>query len=186
MDSESNFHLGVECSFSRSVWLELEFKLNIKNLWSCNSVNSCLKNWCLNVEVKHIRSLPVIVLWFLWKVRNQSFFEYYTLSPFQVSSLCLGLLSNFPQDKIVVRIRSIIEEFINKSFPWGYFDGSSASDPKICGAGGMLCISDDHYFSFKAGLGLDTNNFAEIFGLKLLLTLSLEHNYNNLQVFGDS
>ena len=55
MDSKLNFHLGVECSFSRSVWLELEFKLNIKNLWSGNSVNSCLKNWCLNVEVKHIR-----------------------------------------------------------------------------------------------------------------------------------
>ena len=87
MDSESNFHLGVECSFSRSVWLELEFKLNIKNLWSGNSVNSCLKNWCLNVEVKHIRSLHVIVLWFLWKTRNWSCFEDYTLTSCHFRSL---------------------------------------------------------------------------------------------------
>ena len=117
MASESNFHLGVDCSFSRSFWFELESKLKIKNLWSGNSAISFLKTWCLNAEVKHIRSLPVIVLWFLWKARNKSFFEDYILSPFQVSSLSLGLLSNFPQDKIVVRIRSVAEEVIDKSFP---------------------------------------------------------------------
>ena len=33
-------------------------------------------------------------------------------------------------------------------------------------------LSDVHYFSFKAGLGLGTNNFAELCALKLLLTLA--------------
>ena len=186
MDSESNFHLGVECVFSKSVWFELESKLKIKNLWSGNLIISCLKHWCLNREVKHIRSLPVIVLWFLWEARNHSFFEDYILSSSQVSSLCLGLLSTFPQDKIVVRIRSVTKEVIDKYFPWGYFDGSTASDPKICGASDMLYISDGHYFSFKAGLGFGTNNFVELLGLKLLLTLALDKHLSKMHIFGDS
>ena len=63
---------------------------------------------------------------------------------------------------------------IDKTYPWGYFDGFAARDPKICGAGGMIYIFDEHYFSFKAGLGTGTNNFAEICALKLLLTLAME------------
>ena len=77
--------------------------------------------------MKHIRSFPIIVFWFIWKLRNQSCFDDYVLSPFQVSSLCLGMLSSFPQDKIV-RIRYVVEEVIDKSYPWGYFDGSAARD----------------------------------------------------------
>ena len=68
----------------------------------------------------------------------------------------------------------------------GIFYGSASGDPKMCGAGGVLFISEDHFFTFKAGLGFGTNNFAEIIGLKLLLTLSLHHNFKHLQVFGDS
>ena len=79
-----------------------------------------------------------------------------------------------------------MHEFIDKSYPWGYFDGSTSGDPKICGVGGALFILDDHFYTFKAGLGIGTNNFAELIGLKLLLTLSLQHNFKHLQIFGDS
>ena len=86
----------------------------------------------------------------------------------------------------MVRIRSIVEEVIDKSFPWGYFDRLGAGDPKICGAGGLLFISDEHYFTFKAGLGYGANNYAELLGLKLLLTLALDKHINKLWIFGDS
>ena len=92
-------------------------------------------------------------------MRNQSCFEDYVLSPFQVSSFCLGLLSSFPQDKIV-RFRHVVEEVIDKTYPWGYFDGSAAGDPKICGASGFLFITDEHYYTFKARMGFGTNNYA--------------------------
>ena len=62
--AESNLHLGVECSFVKSVWFELESKLKIKNFWVGDSVISCLKTWCLNKYLKHIRSLPILVIWF--------------------------------------------------------------------------------------------------------------------------
>ena len=77
-------------------------------------------------------------------------------------------------------------EVIDKTFPWGYFDGSASRDPKICGVRGVLFISEDHFFTFKAGLGFGTNNFAELIGLKLLLTLPLQHNDKQLHIFGDS
>ena len=106
--------------------------------------------------------------------------------PSQDSSFSLGLLRSFLQDNTIVKIRSVFVEYIDKSYPWGYFDGSSADDPKICGAGGMIYISNEHFFSFKVGLGIGSNNFAEICALKLLLTLARERNIVKLQLFGDS
>ena len=80
MEVEANYHIGVECPFTKSVWREIESKLNIKNLWYDDSILSCMKNCCLNDKVKQIRSLPVIVTWFIWKARNQSYFDDHTPS----------------------------------------------------------------------------------------------------------
>ena len=80
----------------------------------------------------------------------------------------------------LVIIRSIFVEVIDKSFARVFFYGSAAGEPKICGAGGMLFISDVHFFSFKAGLGLGTNNFAELCALKLLLYLARRNSLDKI------
>ena len=133
-----------------------------------------------------IKSLPIIVLWFIWKARNRSCFEDLVITPAQVSSYSLGMMKNLPQSLPMVSIRSIFVEEIHKTYAWGYFDGFAAGDPMICGAGGILFISDIHYVSFKAGLGLGTNNYEELCALKLLLRLTRQHNLGKIQVFGDS
>ena len=79
-----------------------------------------------------------------------------------------------------------VNEHIDKASPWGYFDGSAAGMPQICGAGGILYISDEHFFTFFAGLGLGTNNFAEILDLKLLIILALKQGVQTMHIFGDS
>ena len=61
-----------------------------------------------------------------------------------------------------------------KKKPWGFFDGSVSCSPQVCGVGGILFLKDDHYFTFKAGLGEGSNNFAELYALKLLITLALD------------
>ena len=66
LEDETNFHLGVTCPFTQSVWLNIEEKLRIKNLWNGDSFINCMKNWCLNVEIKNIIYLPIIVPWFIW------------------------------------------------------------------------------------------------------------------------
>ena len=62
----------------------------------------------------------------------------------------------------------------------GYFDGSEAGEL------GLLYIHDDHYFTYKAGMGFGTNNFAELLTLKLLLTLTLKNHISIMQIFCDS
>ena len=185
MDVEYHFHLGVDCSFTQSVWLIIEDKLKLNNLWSGEFVSECLKFWCLNSEVAHIKSLPVIVLWFM-VAHIKSCFEDLTLSPAQVSSFSLGMMMALPQKNTVVIIRSIFVEVIDESFACGYFDGFAAGEPKICGVGGMLYISDEHYFSYKEGLGLGTNDYAELCALKLLLFLARRNSLAKIQIFGDS
>ena len=58
--------------------------------------------------------------------------------------------------------------------------------PQICGAGGILYLSDEHFFTFFAVLGMGTNNFAELSALKLLIILALKQGVKCLQIFGDS
>ena len=115
-----------------------------------------------------------------------SCFEDLTLSLAQVSSFSLGMMMDLPQKNSVVIIRSIYVEVIDKSFACGFFYGSAAGEPKICGAGGMLYISDEHYFSYKDGLGLGTNNYAELCALKLLLYLARRNSLAKIHIFDDS
>ena len=51
---------------------------------------------------------------------------------------------------------------------------------------GILFLNADHYITFKAGLGVGTNNFAELFALKLLISLALKKQIKHIQIFGDS
>ena len=146
---------------------------------------SCLKNWVYNTKVQNIRSLPIIVFWFIWKSRNRCCFDNQNTSPAQVAAFSLGLLSSYPLDTSVLKTRIITEEVIDKTKPWGFFDGSTSGKPQVCGAGGILFLKDDHYITFKAGLGVGTNNYAELFALKLLIILALDKQISNIQIFGD-
>ena len=104
----------------------------------------------------------------------------------RVSLFSLGPMNSFSQNNLVVKIRSIDVEIIDKSLPWGYFDGSAVGEPKRCRAVDMLFISDEHYFSFKDGLGFGTNNLVELCALKLLFSLARENHISKIQIFGDS
>ena len=85
-----------------------------------------------------------------------------------------------------MKIIYVVVEHIDKSYPWGYFDGSTTGEPKICGAGGMLYITNEHYFYFKVGLGVPTNNSAELCALNLLLILARKNNIAKILIFADS
>ena len=69
-------------------------------------------------------------------------------------------------ETVDLKIRIISEEFIDRTKPWGFFDGSAMGIPKVCGARGILFLKDDHFITFKASLGVGSNNYAELFALK--------------------
>ena len=49
-----------------------------------------------------------------------------------------------------------------------------------------MYLSEEHSFSFCAGLGLGANNYAKLLALKLLIILALKQGVQTLQIFGDS
>ena len=116
-DVETNLHLGVDCPYTKSVQKEIEAKVNIQNLWVGDSILSCLKNWVYNTKVQNIRSLPIIVFWFIWKSRNRCYFDNQNTSPAQVSAFSPGLLSSYPLDTAALKIRISTKEVIDKTKP---------------------------------------------------------------------
>jgi len=73
---------------------------------------------------------------------------------------------------------------IDRSVPWGFFDGAAQNNR--CGGGALLYLSDSHHYVLTFGLGEGTNNYAELMSLKLLLIFAVEKGCQKLNVFGDS
>jgi ribonuclease HI len=93
-------------------------------------------------------------------------------------------LTSFPTQEVRVKTRQSQEVEIDKYSPWVFFDG--ASQHNRCGGGGILYLSDSHYYSMTFGLGMGTNNYAKLMSLKLLIAFAIEKGCHSLNVFGDS
>ena len=116
---------GVDCSYTKCVWLEIESKLQLENLWLGDYVEHYPKTWRSNKELKGIIYFPLIVLWFIWKARYLSCFEDYLPFPIHVSIQSLGVLRYIPHNLIFIKTRLMVEEIIGKCSPWSFFDGSA-------------------------------------------------------------
>ena len=73
---------------------------------------------------------------------------------------------------------------IDRTSPWGFFDG--ASQNKFCGGGAILYLAENHSFELIAGLLEGSNNYAKLLNLKLLLTYAVEKGCRTIKIFGDS
>jgi ribonuclease HI len=75
---------------------------------------------------------------------------------------------------------------IDRSHPWGFFDGASQDEGTKCGVGYVLFFTDEHFFEGKSYLGPGSNNFGELEAMFLLLKAAKKKGCNYIQVFGDS
>jgi len=88
-------------------------------------------------------------------------------------------------DPTPTRVRSILPPpTIDFTTPWAFFDG--AANQIGCGGGFLLHRNENHRFKVQMGLGVGSNNFAEIMALRNLLHFSLEQRCQNLNIYGDS
>jgi len=55
-----------------------------------------------------------------------------------------------------------------------------------CGGGATMSLNGTHIFKIKVSLGYGTNNYLELYSLKLLILFALGKEVTYLQVFGDS
>ena len=84
------------------------------------------------------------------------------------------------------RIRTVVQEVIDKSYPWGYFDGVAEGDLIVCGVVALLYLDEGHYFQIRWGFKEGTNNKAELLALYMLMILAHENGVQKMQIFGDS
>ena len=92
----------------------------------------------------------------------------------------MAISNHFLASQSPPRVRLPIQEIIDKSFPWGYFDGAAQGDPSMCGAGAVLFLEEGHFFRARWGLGEGTNNKAELLALYMLLLLAHEEGIQKL------
>jgi len=57
--------------------------------------------------------------------------------------------------------------------PWAFFDEASQQDQPLFRGGGILYLSDKHYFKFSPRFGEGTNNYVELHTFKIILPLCL-------------
>lgn len=84
------------------------------------------------------------------------------------------------------RTRDLGQELIDKTIPWGYFDGAAQGEPTVYGVGVVLHLNENHFFHLKWGLGEGTNNRVELLELYMLLIFAHEKGVQGIQFFGDS
>lgn len=126
-----------------------------------------------------------MVCWGIWVHRNKGIFCRITTPQVVVSNI-LAIASHFTLVQKSPQVREIRQETIVKSFPGGYFDGSAQGDPIYCGAGVVLYLTEEHYYLLKWGLGVGTNNKAELLALYMLLIFAHEEGLLRIRIFMDS
>lgn len=125
-----------------------------------------------------------MVIWGIWLARNSTIFSDKAVSPEVTAAKSISILVAYPQKSKKPKVRNLSIVEIDKSRPWGFFDGASQNN--LCGGGALLYLSDDHFFKIAVGLGEGTNNHAEILSLKLLLAFAIEQNITEISIYGDS
>ena len=108
--------------------------------WVGNSVLQAWENWRIEDSQDSVRSLPLLVIWGVWLARNNLFFVDKACTPKIAAGLSCGILTAFPEHIKVSRHREALEVEIDKSIPWGFFDGATQNN--LCGGGALLFLSE--------------------------------------------
>ena len=77
----------------------------------------------MGVHLDMLVSLPLLVIWGVWILRNNLLFNDKACTPAITTSLSCGFLNSFPQYIKSTRQREDLNVELDKSLPWGLFDG---------------------------------------------------------------
>jgi len=134
--------------------------------------------------VSNQKFLPLLVIWGIWLARNKAIFDDKPSLSEHISALAVGMFNSIPEHIRAAKQKRDLEVEIDRTVPWGFFDGAAQNNR--CGGGAIFHLSDSHFFVLSAGLGEGSNNYAELMSLKLLLIFAIEKGCKRLNVYGDS
>eukprot|EP00253_Pinus_taeda_P001922 PITA_01922 len=183
-DGETIIHLFTSCPVSIGIWGELTNMLNIRDHWELVSLDEVWRRWWINHPDNNLRNLLPIFFWGVWLTRNKCIFQDQAFSSTIVASNCATIYSSLPPPKSNIAPNRDSPLIINENFPWAFFDG--ASQQNRAGAGLCIYLNNEHSLKASVGLGLGSNNFAELVALRLLMCWTLQKNILRIQIYGDS
>eukprot|EP00253_Pinus_taeda_P011344 PITA_11344 len=181
---ESISHLFTSCSTTITIWGELIKMLNISVHWDPDSLDEIWRKWWTNHPDSNLRNLLPIFFWGVWLTRNKCIFQDQTFSTTVVASNCAAIYSSLPPPEPNIAPNCDAPLIINESLPWAFFDG--ASQQNRAGAGICIHLNKEHFLKAVVGLGMGSNNFAELMALRFLMCWSLHKNIFRIQIYGDS
>lgn len=172
------------CSFTRQVWDETKKLLNINVRWEGEDLSSAWEHWWTHYPEKNLRNLPPILCWGIWIARNRSIFKDKATPAEVIAIQSSAILASIPEPEGPPTLNQRKEILIREGIPWAFFDGAAQNNST--GAGIIIHLSPLHSLKASVGLGMGTNNFAELSALKLLLCWLIHRNILTVQIFGDS
>ena len=113
-----------------------------------------------------------MVIWLVWKVRNDFLFEDIFSHLVTCAILCKSFLAYFSQARLSKNPR-IVKPLEIKEFSIAFFDGASQDKGFFCRTSRIVFLVDNVSFAFKVGLGIGTNNFVEHSMLWIMLGLAI-------------
>jgi ribonuclease HI len=180
---ELALHLFVTCQITGVVWQHVLHNLILSTRWTSDSVSSCLNNW-FSCKTSY-PSLPTIICWNIWLIRNETVFDEGCPSIHWVIYKKIATVASLGTcHKPHPLCTSHIKLPSNRVIAW--FDGAAQHNGKLYGAGGMLHISTHSSFRWTLNCGQGTNTKAELTGAWATLTLARRLNLLDLVVLGDS
>ena len=111
--------------------------------------------------------LPLLVTWGIWLARNKLIFTGKVCAPTITAEMVCGIAHALPKHLQIKNQREVLALDIDRSTPWGFFDGASQNN--LCGGCGILNLDDYHSFELIIGMGEGSNNHTELLSLHILL-----------------
>jgi ribonuclease HI len=142
--NESISHLFIKCRFTKEVWKELSVVYGKLFDWDGETIEQALGRWIADKSLKTFDSLPAVVSWGIWIHRNRNIFNDRVSTPQLVAANSVAIANHFLTIQKPPHTRILFQEVIDKSYPWGYFDGAAQGDPTMCGAGALLFLEESH------------------------------------------
>ena len=139
-------HLLFKCTYSVEVWTECCRLLGWGPdcQWEGDTILDAWERWRRLEKVDIMKVIPLLVTWGIWLVRNNVVFNEKVCTPAITAGQTCGIALALPKHIRVDKQREILELEIDKSSPWGFFDG--ASQNMVCGVGGNTSYGRKPFF----------------------------------------
>lgn len=164
-DAEDNMHIFLKCPLTQNLRKRMASYFGFPEI-SHPSIIDAYEWWGSQKIIR--RPIPLIVIWFIWKWRNNKIFQnnkeefghiFDKIIPFY-----FAILPNIPQQ---MKHQNTVSDSQQRFFPQAHFDGAAKEGKCACGV--YIGISNElQYFMFWNG-GNGTNNKAEAMALPIYM-----------------